>query len=123
MKLTAKVIELGKCIEEEVVLDIGGVLLTCFICLCPYRIEEGKIYTIELSFVFLDDTIIKEIHDEKYEVQQIGDSFKYKLTGKVENRSLVLSEVLQIRDELIDETYLEEKFIELNVDRISVDFI
>ena len=124
MKLNAKVIKLDQSIEEEVLLDIDGILITCFICLCPYKLEEGKMYPVELSFVFLDDEIFKEIDDEKYGLRKIDDGFKYKLTGKVENHALDVGHGIRIEDEMFDEyTYLDGRFIELLVDRISVEFI
>lgn len=124
MKLNAKVVKLDSYIEEEVLLEINGIQITCFICLCPYRLEEGKTYPVELSFVFLDDETFKEIQIEKYEVKKLDNAgFKYKLTGKVVEGCLDIGNGIKIEDEMFEEfKYLEGSFIELIVDRISVDF-
>lgn len=125
MILKGKIVKLSSVIEEEVILEINGLQIEAFICLCSYKIEEGKTYNIELNFVFLDDEKFDEISDEKYNIQKIDkDSYAYKLTGKVTNGSLDIGGGVKIEDEMFDEyKYLEGAFIELEVDRISVDFV
>jgi hypothetical protein len=124
MILNAKVIKLDEYIEEEVLLEINETKLTCFTCMCPYKIVEGKVYPVELNFVFLDKEIFKELSDEKYEIKKLNESFSYKVCGKVEEGTLNIGHGIKIKDEMFEEyACLEGGFIELIVDRISVDFV
>lgn len=125
MILKGKVIKLSPVIEEEVILEVNGIQIEAFICMCPYTIEENKTYNIELNLVFLDDEKFDEISYEKYDMQKIdGDGYAYKLTGKVKDGSLDIGGQIKIADEMFAEyKYLDGTFIEIEVDRISVDFI
>jgi hypothetical protein len=51
-----KVIKINENFEEKTILQFkeGGGILTCFAGACPYQIEEGKIYPVELSMFVVE---------------------------------------------------------------------
>lgn len=50
MLLNATIISFNADIEEEIIVKINDVELTCFIGYCPIKISRGESYPVELSF-------------------------------------------------------------------------
>jgi hypothetical protein len=120
----AKLIGLSPSIEEEVAVEVNGVQIVGFAHVCPYKIELNKIYPIELTLEFFDGEDFKELKEEKYNLQHIGDAYSYILSGKVIEDSLDIGDGIRIYDELFEEyTYLNGSFIEMKVDRLCVAFV
>ena len=53
MKYMAYVEKIDELIEEEVTININGVVFTGFSTVCPYKIEEGKIILLFSTLQFL----------------------------------------------------------------------
>ena len=121
----AQVLRVDGDIEEEVMLRVAGIELTCFASVCPYKIETGLSYPVELRLVMFDDYAITELPDETpSSVARVGTSFAYVVTGKL-NDSCLESGSLFFEDEVLqrDFSYLEGKMIAIKVDRMDVEFL
>lgn len=111
-------------IEEEVTLEIEGVELTGFAIVCPYEIELGKSYPVSIGFTILDELIIREIKENRKELERIGLGYEYYIRGFLQEDSIDAGIVLIDEDEyFLDFPQLIEKNVEMKVDRISIDFL
>ncbi|WP_036695897.1 hypothetical protein [Paenibacillus taiwanensis] len=114
-------------IEEEVRLEIDGIELVTFANVCPFELIVGDIYRIELDVTILDDFIIKKVDWEEYEIHQEDNSFAYTLQGKLDIDEGTLDAggiTFEIDSEfLMDYGYLHEQYVQIRVDRITVDFL
>jgi hypothetical protein len=121
----AKVLHLDEDVEEEVVLQVGGVELTCFACVCPYAIEVGLSYMVELHPVVFGDYVVTElIGDTAPAVARVGNSFTYVITGQLSGGSLECGGLI-FEDEVLQRDFgdLDGKTIAMTVDRIDVEFL
>ncbi|MCT6942583.1 MAG: hypothetical protein M3Z62_19370 [Metasolibacillus sp.] len=124
MVYTALVKRLDPQIEEEVTLEIEGIEFTGFSFICPYKIEVGKSYSVSLGFTILNELIIHEIQGDKKEIERIGSGYEYYVRGLLQEDTIDAGLVFTDDDEYFsDYTELESKFIEIKVDRISVEFL
>jgi hypothetical protein len=121
----AKILYINENVEEEVMLQIGNTILTCFASVCPYVIEVNSTYPVELSLqIFSDDCFVKEVSDDtEPSIVRLGNAFAYVITGRLNGRSLE-SGRLAFEDDwfLSDFGYLDEKMVAVQVDRIDADF-
>jgi hypothetical protein len=110
---------------EEVVLRINGVELTCFTTACPYKIEEGVSYQVELTAQVFNEYLVSEIAEEASpSIVQIGDSFFHVITGRLSGNRLNASGIVFEDDVLLhDFGYFEGKMIAWKVDRIDAEFL
>jgi len=121
----ARVIGLNDSIEEEVALQIDGVRLTCFASGCPYRIEEGKSYPVQLELLILDDYEVIESPDEAgADFVETGEGFAYLVRGKLNGRYLEAGGLV-FEDEVLRREfgYLDGKRVTVKADRINVEFL
>tara|TARA_R110000868_G_scaffold393883_1_gene665012 strand:- start:68 stop:355 length:288 start_codon:yes stop_codon:yes gene_type:complete len=82
MTYKAQVINIDPLVEESVKLKIGEHILSCFAQICPFPIEVGGIYEIDLCLFFLEDPrIVEVINDSLEEMIRNNDGFGYSLTG------------------------------------------
>lgn len=127
MQFTAKLIGLSPIIEEEAVLEINGQRIVAFVNSCPFEINKGEQYLIEIELIILDNLLISKIDSDKKEIEQIEDSFSYFIRGilNIDNSKIdaggILFEV--DREFLFDYGYLHNQYVQIQVDRLSVDFI
>jgi len=121
----AEVRRLSDDVEEEVVLRINGIELTCFAIVCPYKIEEGVSYQVELTAEVMNDYLVSELDEEvSPSIVQIGDSFSHVITGKLDGNRLDAGGIVLEDDVLLsDFGYLEGKMIAWKVDRIDAEFL
>ena len=81
----AQVIKLNDDIERDVALQINGAKLNCFISVCPYAIEAGKSYPVQLELVMLDDYEVMESVDAASPAfAEAGKGYAYLVHGKLE---------------------------------------
>lgn len=124
MEYKALVKGLDPQIEEEVTLEIEGVEFTGFAFICPYNIELGKSYPVSIGFTILDELIIREIKEDKRKLERIGLGYEYRISGLLKVDSIDARIVLTDEDEYFtDYPELIEKFVEMRVDRISIEFL
>jgi len=124
MKYWAVVKRLDPHIEEEVTLEIEGIGFTGFAFICPYVIEVGRRYPVSIGFTILDELIIREIYEDKKELERIDEGFQYYLRGLLQEDSIDTGVVFTDEDEYFaDYPDLISKYVKMKVDRISIEFL
>jgi len=121
----AKVLHLDKDIEEEVVLQIGGIVLTCFACVCPYVIKKYLSYPVELHLVVLGDYVVTElVSNSMPSIVRLGNGFASVVTGKLSGGCLDVGGLI-FEDDVLqsDFGYLDGKMVAMKVDRIDAEFL
>lgn len=126
MQYTAKIIELSPLIEEEAVLEINGQRLVAFINNCPFEINRGGQYLVEMELAILDDFVISKTDSDEKGIEQIGDSSSYFIIGtlNIDTGNIDAGILFEVDSEfLFDYGYLHNQNVQIRVDRLSVDFI
>lgn len=124
MVYTALVKRLDPQIEEEVIIEIEGIEFTGFAFICPYKIEVGKSYLVSIGFTILNELMIREIQGEKKEIERIGLGYEYYIRGLLHEDKIDAGLVFTDEDEyFFDYPELVDKYIEMKVDRISIEFL
>ncbi|MGF6487362.1 hypothetical protein [Pseudomonas frederiksbergensis] len=118
----AKVLHISDTNEEHVTLLINEHIIDCFANSCPYEIEVGKTYNIELTMNLSDSYQIKKISCADALIEKIG-GYAYFLCGTL--RSGVFESFTDLHDEDVHYDYPEfnDQLIKLEVDRIDVNFL
>jgi hypothetical protein len=120
----ALVKDLNPLIEEEVTLEVEGIEFTGFASICPYSIEIGKKYPVLIGFTILDELNIREMKEDKKELERIGLNYNYYIRGSLQEDSIDAGIVLVDEDEYFSEyPELRERNVEIKVDRISIEFL
>ncbi|MGF2621228.1 hypothetical protein [Bacillus cereus] len=124
MKYRAYVEKTDELIDEEVTININGVVFTGFSTVCSYKIEEGKSYPVIFDITVYDNIEINEGIEGVKSLKRIDNSFKYRISG-ILNRGFIDAGII-ITDE--DEIFLERseyfnKYVEIEVDRINIEFV
>lgn len=125
MNYQVKIKHLSADVEEEMVLRINGVEFTCFAAVCPYKIEEGSSYKVELTAQVFNEYLVSELDEEaSTSIIQINNSFSHVITGKLSGNRLHAGDIV-FEDDVLqsDFGYLEGKMIAWKVDRIDVEFL
>ena len=125
MIYNAKVLHLNNDVEEEVLLQIGGVELTWFVSVCPYAIAEGLSYPIELRPVIFDEYVISELANNSVpSISRVESSFAYVVVGEMRGACLKSGELI-FEDDVLqrDFGYLDGKMVAMKIDRIDAEFL
>ena len=120
----AVVLKIDEDVEEQVLLDVQGYLVTCFASVCPYPIEVGGKYRVGFYLFVVDDFSPFEVQEDAVpSIIQEGSCFRYTLIGKLSGNTLDCG--IQIEDDIFTDEYgyLDGKMIRLGVDRIDVEFL
>ncbi len=124
MVYTALVKRLDPQIEEEVIIEIEGIEFTGFAFICPYKIEVGNSYPVSIGFTILNELMIREIQGEKKEIERIGLGYEYYIRGLLHEDTVDAGLIFTDEDDYFtDYPELMGKYIEIKVDRISIEFI
>ncbi|PHM35794.1 hypothetical protein Xmau_04453 [Xenorhabdus mauleonii] len=123
MKYYAKIISLNKDIEEEVILSFGECEICCFINDFPTSLRVGDIHLVELGFMFLNSVKIKPSKDRNTLLKQQGNTFSYEMNGYLVGDRLFLSNLVFQDDLLYECSYLENEYVKVYPDRITVSFL
>ncbi len=109
--------------EEEVLLSLKGLEVTCFASVCPYEIQEGVEYPVSLELTILDDYQVIESDTEEYGFERIGNGFSHWVKGRLNRDTLDCG--IRFHDSILlsDYGYLDGAFIRLKVDRIDAEFL
>ena len=121
----AQVKNIGTDVEEEVVLSVGGVELTCFASNQPAKLAVGDACTVSLNLLVLGDYCVAVLDDDEEPIlERQGNGFAYKIVGKLVDGCLQ-SCGFEFRDETLESEYeyLNGKMISIRVDRINVRFL
>jgi len=123
MKYNALIKATDSNIEEEVKIEINGVELTGFVDSFPYGINIGGYYPVEIGITVLDDLELKEIDQPVKEIEQIGEGFAYFIRGELDGDRLNSAVIFQDDEWFQEYSYLAGKYVEIMVDRISIEFL
>lgn len=124
MIYSALVKRLDPLIEEEVTIEVEGITITGFSTVCPFKIEEGSRYPVLLGFTVLNELVIREIEGERKELESTGLGYQYYIRGNLEESIIDAGLVLIDEDEYFaDYSSLAGKYVEILVDRISIEFV
>ncbi|EUJ26467.1 hypothetical protein [Listeria cornellensis] len=123
MLLNATIISFNADIEEEIIVKINDVELTCFIGYCPIKISRGESYPVELSFFVIDSLDVKaQLDDEKITELVKLENARYLLKGFLSSDG-ILNVGFNIKDELLEDyQFLFGEYVELEIDRMTIDF-
>ncbi|GAB6085906.1 hypothetical protein [Alkaliphilus crotonatoxidans] len=114
-------------VEEEVIVEIGGVEITGFM---PFGIsfqpEEKQEYLVSLGFVVLDDIEMQKIEQLDMGFYRIDNSFAYFIRGyfDFDKRTINAGLIVELEEEMVDGlAYFDGCYVQIRVDRINIDFL
>ncbi|WDV44818.1 hypothetical protein PV797_15005 [Clostridiaceae bacterium M8S5] len=110
-------------IEEEVILQVSDIEFVCFANFIPYEINVGDEYEVSLGITILDDFSISESTSKTKEIERINDGFEYLIRGKLQEGGKIDVGIILENELLVEYKYLLGKYVEMKVDRISVEFL
>ncbi|NQE49931.1 hypothetical protein [Herbaspirillum rubrisubalbicans] len=125
MNYLAKLLYLGGDVEEEALLRIRDMEITCFVALCLFNIEEGQSYEVDLNAQIFDEYLVRELDkDSSPGIVRVGRSFSYIIKGRLTEKCLDVGGIRFFDDVLLSEFgHLQGKMIEWKVDRIDAIFL
>lgn len=120
----AKVLRLDAVVEEAVLIQIAGREIECFASFCPYRIEEGQIYPVQLELAVFNKYCIVECKENSPDFFPVGQGFSYLVSGTLKGGILKVG-TLSFFDEFLRSNYgyLDGKMVTMSVDRIDLEFL
>lgn len=122
MKNIAEVIKLDDNLDEEALIMINNIEFVTFVAYAPYQIITRQQYPVEISF-FVDEVEIQESANETKELIRDGNTFKYTISGYL-NQKGQLDIGFIVEDELFEDyRYLCGTYITFKVDRIHSEFL
>lgn len=120
----AKLLKLDEFIEEEVLIEINGLQFVGFASICPYKPKINKVYPVKLGLTFLDGPEIIVLDEARHHIERIDKTYGYILCGQVCGDSIDIGNGIKIQDDIFGEySYLNQQYIKIKVDRLSVEFI
>ena len=117
-----KVIALNEHVDEDVTLLIEGTVINCFVSYCPYKIEVGKTYDVELTLNLSDDYEIERVEPRKILIEKANYGYCYFLYGELLNETFLTFTSLSDEDIHYEHPECNEHFIKLKVQRIDASF-
>lgn len=124
IKYLALVKNLDPYIEEEVTIEIQGVEFAGFSFICPYKIETGHTYPVSLGFTILDKFEIRENFTKSKQLERVDSGYKYCIRGILHENWIDAGIDIADDDEyFVDYPDLIGKYVEIQVDRISIEFL
>ena len=123
MKQKAKLKDLNKNIEEEVIIEVEKIQFVGFSNTLPYQLTIGMEYDVLLGITILDEFHISEIESQIKQLIPFNNSFGYTIRGVLRKGGFIDAGIV-FQDEVLEEfEYLFNKYVEIKVDRISVEFV
>ena len=127
MKYLVKIESLNKIIEEEVVVNVNGQLLRCFMSyLDDIVIEVGNEYYANIEYEIYNDLSIEEVNEDLKNIQCVNESFSYDIIGKLNVDECKLESTIDIaidEEDIYEFGYYDNKYIKFRVDRFNIEFI
>lgn len=127
MKYLVKVDSFDEIIEEEVVVNVNGQLLRCFISyLDDICIEVGNEYYANIEYEIYNDLSIEEVNEDLKNIHCVNESFSYDIIGKLNIDEYKLESTIDIaidEDDIYEFGCYDNKYIKFRVDRFNIEFI
>ena len=118
----AKVVALIEHIEEDVTLIIDGTTINCFASYCPYELEVGKTYDVELTLNLSENYEIERTGETNTLIKHTNRGYSYVLYGDLHNEILMSFTSLNVEGVHYDHPECNDHFIKLKVERIDACF-
>lgn len=126
MKYLVTVESFNSIIEEEIMVNIDGQQIRCFM---PYgsesEIEIGNQYYVNIEVEIFDDIYINEGEKCIKEMQCINQTFAYYISGKLNIDNSKIESIIDIylnEEDLYDYGCYDSKYVTLRVDRFNIEF-
>ncbi len=127
IKYLVKVDSLNEMIEEEVVVNINGQLLRCFISyLDTIIIEVGNEYYANIEYEIYDELKVEIVNKNIKSIQCANESFSYDIIGKLNVDECKLESLIDIKineEDIYECGCYDNKYIKFRVDRFNIEFI
>lgn len=122
-EFNVKLLACSDLIEEEVVVLVNDIELTCFASICPYPIKVGCDYKVIMELVVFDDLKIEKCKRTDPKMKRIADTFAYELIGVLSGNTLNVG-IDFLDDELFEDCFqFDGQMVKLHVDRIDIEFL
>lgn len=118
----AQVVATNNHIEEDVTLLIEGTTVKCFISYCPYELEVGKTYDVELTLNLSDNYEIERTETIQTLAEYTNRGYSYILYGDLRNDILMTFTSINVEGIHYDHPECNDHFIKLKVERIDASF-
>lgn len=118
----AQVVATNNHIEEDVTLLIEGTTVKCFISYCPYELEVGKTYDVELTLNLSDNYEIERAKTIQTLAEHTNRGYSYILYGDLRNDILMTFTSINVEGIHYDHPECNDHFIKLKVERIDASF-
>jgi len=127
MIYTIKVLGFNPDIEEEILVEVNGISIQGFMPFgADQSVQVGEEFPVLIELTVLDDISITEIPEGIKGIERIDSSFSYMIRGKFNANEETVDVGIKFkvdRDYLDGYWYLDGKYIEFKVDRISIKFL
>ena len=117
-----RVLALNDQIQEDITLLIEGTIINCFISYCPYKIEVGKFYDVELTINIPEDYVLERAEPSSVLAEKIDPGYSYILYGELCDERLLTFTSLNDEGIHYDHPELNGSFVKLTVERIDASF-
>jgi hypothetical protein len=120
----AILVSAAESIEEEVELEVLGLRLVCFAGVCPFRLEPGLAYRVDLGAFVINDREPQHLPEgEADSIERIGESFSYLVSGQVDGSDLLSRGILF--EGVLDEVNptMKDTRMRVWIDRLDVEFL
>lgn len=108
--------------NEEITINIDGFEITCFCNVgCNYKVGDKVV----CELTFYDDIKISET-DKSKRIERIGESYSYRIVGELDVDEMIIKSNIDFYVEEADIwnlSYLDNKNVEVLVQRIDIEFI
>lgn len=115
------VLEQNPAVEEEMVIDVDGHRLVVFADLCPYAVRVGGSYPMVLRATLLENQSGSPSPVGVEAIEPLGNG-RYKLRGFVHHDVLSSCGLQFLVEDLPPATSRDTSWMEIEADRISVEF-
>ncbi|MDI2594767.1 hypothetical protein POF45_25545 [Pseudomonas sp. 681] len=120
---TAKLLHISEENEEHATLLIEGYTIECFINSCPHAIKAGESYSVELTMNLPDSYHVSTSPAVAVLAEKKARGYSYFLYGTLIGDIFKSFTDLYDEDIHYDHPELNGAFIQLEVDRIDVNFL
>lgn len=123
LEYLATVQNINNDIEEEVTIVVEDLEIHGFASVCPYPISIGSQYPVMIGLTIFDDFNPRETEIKKKEIRRISNGFSTLIRGLLKPEGIIDAGIMIHDNLLIEYSFLIGKYVEFEVDRVSIEFI